>query len=48
MAKNIYFQCRKDLDLTREEACDLLETISTDRLERIENGRVTPTPSDVK
>lgn len=48
MAKNIYFQCRKDLDLTREEACDLLETISTDRLERIENGRVTPTPSDIK
>lgn len=48
MAKNIYFQCRKDLDLTRDEACDLLETISTDRLERIENGRVTPTPSDIK
>ena len=45
--KNIYYQCRKELDLTREEAIDLLETISVDRLERIENGKANPTPSDI-
>ena len=46
--KNIYFSCRKALDWTREEASDHLETISVDRLERIENNKAYPTPAEVK
>lgn len=45
--KSIYFQCRKEKGLTREAACDCLTTISIDRLERIENGRINPTPDDI-
>ena len=33
--KNIYFQRREELNLTREEASELLETISPERLEKI-------------
>ena len=47
MHKSIYFQCRKEKGLTREVACDSLPTISVDRLERIENGRINPTPDDI-
>lgn len=46
--KEIYLNCRKKLNLTRDEASELLEVISVDRLERIENGRIEPTPSDIK
>ena len=45
--KNIYLKCRKDLGYTRSEACDYFNTISVDRLERIENGRMVPTPRDI-
>ncbi|MDO4467870.1 MAG: helix-turn-helix transcriptional regulator [Bacillota bacterium] len=46
--KEVYLNCRKKLDLTRDQASELLEVISVDRLERIENGRIDPTPSDIK
>ena len=39
--------CRKELDLTRDEACELLKDISIDRLERIENNRANPDPYEV-
>ena len=45
--KTIYYQYRKEKELTREEACELLEGISVDRLERIENGRANPDPYEV-
>ena len=45
--KNIYYKCRKNLGLTREKAVELLSTISVDRLERIENGKANPQPSEI-
>ncbi|MEE0740909.1 MAG: helix-turn-helix domain-containing protein [Emergencia sp.] len=46
--KNVYYRCRENLGLTREKASELLEWISADRLEKIENERVAaPTPSEV-
>ena len=37
---NIYFLTRKNLGLTREKAVELFDTISVDRLERIENAKI--------
>ena len=34
--KNVYFQCREALGLSREAAAELLEYISKDRIYRIE------------
>ena len=45
--KNRYFQAREDLGLTRAEASELLEVISEDRVEKIENERIAPQPYDV-
>lgn len=45
--KSVYKECRHNEKLTREEAVELLDTISVDRLERIENGRAIPTPGEV-
>lgn len=45
---NIYFLTRKNLGLTREKAVELFDTISVDRLERIENEKAIPNPSEVK
>ena len=45
--KNIYFQRREELNLTRDKASELLETIPSDRIEKIENERVTPYPDEV-
>lgn len=45
--KNIFFRTREDLGLTREEASELLEWISSDRIEKIENGRDNPRPDEV-
>lgn len=45
---NIYYVCRKKLGLSREKASELLETISPDRLERIEKDKTTPNPYEVK
>ncbi len=45
--KTAYQQYREKRELTRERAAELLEVISADRIERIENERMLPTPDDV-
>lgn len=46
--KNIYYTCRDELGLTRDQASERLEWISADRLEKIENERVAaPNPEEV-
>ena len=45
--KTIYQQLREEELLTREKASELLEFISEDRLERIENEKSEPAPEDV-
>ena len=45
--KNIYQTTRENLDLTREEASVLLETVSPERIEKIENERSLPYPDEV-
>lgn len=45
--KNRYHLAREDMGLTREEAADLLEVITADRIEKIENERIEPQPYDV-
>lgn len=45
--KNIYFQTRDDLSLTRAEAASRCETISEGRLEKIEYGLTEVEPADV-
>ena len=45
--KNIYQTTREGLRLTRETASDLLESISPERIEKIENERTLPHPDEV-
>ena len=45
--KNLYQTTRENLDLTREEASELLETVSPERIEKIENERSLPYPDEV-
>lgn len=45
--KNIYQLTRESLRLTRESASELLETISPERIEKIENERSLPYPDEV-
>ena len=45
--KNIYQRTREALDLTREEASELLVTISPERIEKIESERSMPHPDEV-
>ena len=45
--KNVFFLAREALDLTREEASELLEWISSDRIERIEYDKADPRPDEV-
>lgn len=45
--KNIYQRTREQLDLTREEASELLVTMSPERIEKIENQRAMPHPDEV-
>lgn len=45
--KNIYFKKREELGLTREGASELLETVSPERIEKIENERSCPRPDEV-
>ena len=42
--KNIYQTTRENLALTREEASELLVTVSPERIEKIENERTLPYP----
>ena len=44
---NLYSEVRNKLGLSREKASELLETISPENLERIENEKQLPTPEDV-
>ena len=45
--KNIYQKTRENLDLSRESASELLEWISPERIERIENEKSAPNPDEV-
>lgn len=45
--KNIYQITRENLALTREEASELLVTVSPERIEKIENERTLPYPDEV-
>lgn len=45
--KNIYQRVREGLKLTREAAGDLLETVTPERIEKIENERTLPHPDEV-
>lgn len=45
--KNIYQICREEMELTREKASELLETISADRIEKIESEKSLPHPDEV-
>ena len=45
--KNIYQINRENLDLTREKASELLESITADRIEKIESGRSLPHPDEI-
>ena len=45
--KNIYQQTREGLELSREGASELLEWISPERIERIENEKSNPNPDEV-
>ena len=45
--KNIYQTTREELKLTREAASELLETLSAERIEKIENERTMPHPDEV-
>ncbi|MBR5597617.1 MAG: XRE family transcriptional regulator [Lachnospiraceae bacterium] len=45
--KNIYQITRENLDLSREKASELLETIPPERIEKIENEKSMPHPDEV-
>jgi len=45
--KNLYHQTRESLGLTREQASELLEAMSPERIEKIENERTVPQPEEV-
>ncbi len=45
--KNIYHKTRESLQLTREGAAELMESISAERIEKIENERSLPHPDEV-
>lgn len=45
--KNIYHKTRESLQLTREAAAGLLESITPERIEKIENERSLPHPDEV-
>ena len=45
--KNMYQQTREGLGLSREGASELLEWISPERIERIENEKSLPNPDEV-
>jgi len=45
--KNVYHKTRESLQLTREAASELLESIAPERIEKIENERSLPHPDEV-
>jgi len=45
--KTRYHLAREELGLSREQASELLETIPPERIERIENEKVSPYPEEI-
>ena len=45
--KNKFQLIREELGLSREKAAELLETISPERIEKIESGKCEPYPEEV-
>ena len=45
--KNLYHRTRESLQLTREAASELLESITPERIEKIENERSLPSDSSM-
>ena len=45
--KNVYYKRREELGLTRDQASELLECLTPERIEKIENERCIPHPEDV-
>ena len=45
--KNIYQLCREELDLTRDKASEMMQFISSDRIEKIENEKSLPHPDEI-
>lgn len=45
--KNIYQVCREELGYTRETAAELMEYISSDRIEKIESEKSLPHPDEI-
>lgn len=45
--KNPYFRRREELKLTRDQASELLESIPPERIEKIENERVSAHPDEI-
>lgn len=45
--KNIYQETREGCNLTRERAGELMQYVSADRIEKIENERSLPRPEEV-
>lgn len=46
--KNIYQVTRENLELSRAQASELLESITPEKIERIENEKCLPQPDEVK
>ncbi len=45
--KNLYQISREEADLTREEASELMDFVSADRIEKIESERSAPHPEEI-
>ena len=45
--KTIYQTIRENLELSREKASELLEVITPERIERIENEKTMPHPEEI-
>ena len=45
--KNIYQTYREEADLTREEAAELMDFVSSDRIEKIESEKSAPHPEEI-
>ena len=45
--KNVYFEARESLKLSREKASELLESIPPERIERIENEKLMTHPDEI-
>ena len=45
--KNIYQTSRENMEYTRERAGELMEYVSSDRIEKIESGKSLPHPDEI-